>query len=155
MKAVKQLHLSGCAVACVASVLKTSYRNALKSFDEGNERAKFRGFFCAEIIVALERNGLKYHFKYVKRRKTHIYPSGAIVYLDKSLKHPVGHYVCSTTSGWMDPWINFPKLNAKAGFRKRLSGKPVYAILPKEKPLPNKAVFLSCFLKNPNESSRK
>ncbi|OGH11654.1 MAG: hypothetical protein A3B38_02970 [Candidatus Levybacteria bacterium RIFCSPLOWO2_01_FULL_36_13] len=129
MKAVRQEHFSGCAVACVAFILKTNYRNALKSFDEGAERAKFRGFYCREIIQALERNGLKYFFKYVKRRKNHEYPTGTIIFIQKDSKHPAGHFLCNARSGWMDPWINFPKLSAKADFRKRLPGKPIYAIL--------------------------
>lgn len=130
MKAVKQEHFSGCAVACVAFVLKSSYKRALKSFDNGDERAKFRGFYCREIINALEKKGLRYSLKYVKRRKHHDYPFGAIVYLQKTAKHPTGHYLCNTPSGWMDSWINFPRLSASAGFRKKLPGKPVYSIIP-------------------------
>ncbi len=132
MKAIKQEHFSGCAVACVASVTKTTYKNAVKNFENGSEWAKFRGFYCSEIINALEKNGLKYSLKYVKRRKHHDYPFGTIVYLQKTAKHPIGHYICNTPSGWMDPWINFPRLNAKAGFRKRLPGKPSYAIVPEK-----------------------
>lgn len=134
MRAVKQEHFSGCAIACVASILKLSYKNTIDSFEDGHERAKLRGFYCSEIIKALEINGLKYSLRYVKRRKNHIYPFASIVYLEKSSKHPVGHYLCNTPLGWMDSWINFPRLNAKAGFRKKLPGKPSYAIIPKEKP---------------------
>lgn len=130
MKAIKQQHFSGCAVACVAAILNSSYNQALESFNDGQERARFRGFFCREIIDALQVNYLTYCLKYVKRRKNYNYPSGTIVYLQKTTKHPIGHYLCKSNEGWMDSWINFPRLNAKAGFRKRLPGKPTYAILP-------------------------
>jgi hypothetical protein len=73
--------------------------------------------------------GFNYSLKYVKRKKSHIYPIGTIVFIGKTEVHPVGHYLLFTEKGWMDPWINFPRLNAKAGFRKKLPGKPVYAIV--------------------------
>lgn len=129
MRAVRQEHFSGCAIACVASISNISYRKAIKSFENGNEWAKFRGFYCHEIINALEKIGFKYSLKYVKRRKGHVYPIGTIVFIGKTGMHPVGHYLLFTEKGWMDPWINFPRLNAKAGFRKKLPGKPVYAII--------------------------
>ena len=132
MKAVKQQHFSGCAVACVASITNTSYKTAIKSFEKGNERAKFRGFYCKEIIAALRNHDLEYSFKYVGRKKRHNYQYGTIVILKKNKKYPVGHYLCFTGKGWMDSWINFPRLNARAGFRKRLPGKPIYAIVPKD-----------------------
>ncbi|OGH03114.1 MAG: hypothetical protein A2798_01650 [Candidatus Levybacteria bacterium RIFCSPHIGHO2_01_FULL_37_17] len=130
MKAVMQEHFSGCAVACVAFILKTSYRKALKSFEKGTEKAKFKGFYCNEIIQALKKNSYQYSFKYVKRRKNHEYPIGTIIFLQKDSKYPAGHFVANTSMGWMDPWINFPNLSARAGFRKRIKGIPVYAILP-------------------------
>ncbi|MBI2621632.1 MAG: hypothetical protein HYW63_03255 [Candidatus Levybacteria bacterium] len=129
MKAVRQEHFSGCAVACVAFVLRTNYKSALKSFDKGSERARIRGFYSREIIVALERNGLKYALKYVGRKKNDDYPKGTIVFTKRDSKRPFGHYLCKTEKGWMDPWINFPRLSAKAGFRKHLPGKAVYAII--------------------------
>src|SRR3989344_1874136 len=115
MKAVRQEHFSGCAVACVAFILKTSYRDAIKSFLEGLERAKFRGFFCSEIILALEKNGFKYRLKYAGRNSNQAYPIGTIVFIKKNSKRPVGHYLYKAEKGWMDPWINFPRLSARAG----------------------------------------
>lgn len=129
MKAVKQEHFSGCAIACVAFILRTSYKNAMINFKDGNEKAKFKGFWCSEIIEALEISKIKYSLKYIKRRKNHSYPNNTIVYIQKNSKYPVGHYLCKTDQGWMDSWINFPRLNAKAGFRKKLPGKPIYAVM--------------------------
>ena len=67
MRAVKQEHFSGCAIACVAFILKTSYKNAIRNFEDGNEKAKFKGFLCSEIIESLEINEIKYSLKYIKR----------------------------------------------------------------------------------------
>ncbi len=99
-------------------------------FDKGNENAKFRGFLCSEIVKALGKAGYKFHFKYTGRMKKYNFPNNTIVHIKKSKKYPVGHYLCLTQKGWMDSWINFPRLNARAGFRKRLPGKPIYAIVP-------------------------
>lgn len=134
MRAIKQEHFSGCGVACVVFVTNSNYENAIRSFEKGRDRAGFRGFYCKEIIDALKLNNFEYSLKYVGKRKSYKYPKGAIVFLNKSLKYPTGHYLCFTENGWMDPWINFPRLSARAGFRKRLPGKPIYAIVPKEKP---------------------
>lgn len=134
MKAVKQEHFSGCAVACLASITGKTYRKAIASFTNGAEWAKFRGFYCKEIIEAFKLNNLDYRMRYVGRKTTQDYPIGTIVFLKKNSKYPTGHYLCFTENGWMDSWINFPNLDARAGFRKNLPGKPVYAIIPKEKP---------------------
>lgn len=128
MKAVRQQHLSGCAIACVASVLKISYKKALKTFEQGSKRAKFRGFYCSEIVQALQRNGQRYSFKYIKKKKKYTFTNGTIVFLQKNSRYPAGHFVCKTPYGWMDSWINFPQLSARAGFRKRLPGKVIYLI---------------------------
>lgn len=129
MRAIRQEHFSGCAISCVAVILKTNYNNAVKNFEDGNQKAKFQGFSCAEIIKALGKKDHKYCLKYIKRRKNHNYPNNTIVYIQKNSKYPAGHYLCKTEKGWMDSWINFPRLNAKAGFRKKLPGKPVYAVI--------------------------
>lgn len=41
---------------------------------------------------------------------------------------PFGHYLIRFNNQWIDPWINLPNKNIKAGFRKRLPGKPIYGI---------------------------
>ena len=61
-----------------------------------------------------------------------MYQPNAIVYVKKSKKYPAGHYLCRLGHKWMDPWINFPDRDIQAGFRRRLPGKPVYVIFPKD-----------------------
>lgn len=127
MKPVKQEDLFGCGVACVAFILNISYQDSLTLFTDGESKAKEEGFLCKEIIAALEKKRLKYQYKYLKARHN-IYNSRTIVFLKRSKRYPAGHYLCKINGKWMDPWINFPNVKIKAGFRNRLPGKPIYAI---------------------------
>ncbi len=129
---VAQEHFSGCAVACVAELLGISYQQALLYFAKP-KRAKFNGFYCREVVMALDRAGIGAKFSYLKpglRRS--IYRPGVIVVIAHSERYPIGHYLIRVEGIWMDPWINFPdiKTGAQAGLRKRLPGRPIYAIFP-------------------------
>lgn len=130
MKPIKQRHPYGCGVACTAFILNTSYQNALRLFEKGKEKAENSGFFCKEIVGVLENAGMSYTYKYVNDRvRKKIYKSGTIVFIKRSKKYPSGHYLTRYKNVWMDAWINFSDDNKKAGFRKRLPGRPIYAIL--------------------------
>ncbi len=131
MKPIRQEHQMGCAVACIAFILKISYPEALRLFRNGKVRAKTKAnFYCKELVYILNNQGLFYKHKYIKKRlKNKIYQTGTIVFLKKSPKYPFGHYLVRSNGRWMDPWINFPNPNIKAGFGKRLPEKPIYAIL--------------------------
>ncbi len=130
MKAVRQEDNLGCAVACVAFVLGIKYKDALKLFEDGESRVKEKAnFYCREIVSVLDEFGLKYEYKFLKpRHKNKIYKTKTIVFIQKSKKYRYGHFICRYKNSWMDPWINLPKRSIKAGFRKRLPGKPTYAI---------------------------
>src|SRR3989344_5220340 len=132
MKPVLQEDPLGCAVACVACILNVSYQDALVLFRDGKRRARTKAnFYCKEIVQLLNIAGLNYEYKYIKDRiRQKIYKTGPIVFIKRSRKYPVGHYLCRTREGWMDSWINFPSENRKAGLRKRLPGKSVYLIFP-------------------------
>ncbi len=132
MRPIKQEDPFGCAVACVASVLRIDYQEALHIFRDGNRKAKTTGFYCREIVSALEKEGLKYEYKYISSRfRKKIYKPGTIVFLRRSKKYPEGHYLCRTSSKeWMDSWFNFPSEKREAGFRKRLPEKSIYLIYP-------------------------
>ena len=134
MKPVVQKHSLGCGVACVAFVLGKSYDEAMPLFPQGSKKAGTIGFLCREIAKALEKAGKNYEYRYIKPRvRRRIYENGTIVFIKKSKKYPAGHYLARATGKWMDPWINFGKEKdfekARAGVRKRLPGKPIYAIL--------------------------
>lgn len=129
MKAVTQQDLYGCAVACVAFVLKISYLKSLSLFVLGKKKAATVGFYCKEIVSALKKKGLNYKLIYVGgKNKKNIYKNGTIVFIKKSKKYYSGHYLCRFEGKWMDSWINFPYEKRQAGFRKRLPGKLLYAI---------------------------
>jgi hypothetical protein len=88
------------------------------------------------LVAILDRSGYFYQYRYLKPRlRKIIYRDDVIVFIKRSKKYPFGHYLVRYQNLWMDPWINFPKekdvKKAKAGFRKRLPGKAIYALFPK------------------------
>jgi len=129
---VTQKHGAGCAVACVACILNISYDAALKFFSRPKQ-AIDRGFLCREIVSALRKSG--HHYVYCKaidsNKKLSGIP-GAIVFIARSKKYPIGHFLARTVEGaWMNPWINFPCIaSAESGFQKRLPGKAQWIIYP-------------------------
>jgi len=132
--AIKQKHSLGCGFACLAFVTGLSYDHIISYF--GKIKAKKEGLYCREIVNFLKRFFPKAHFKYLKPKwKRKIYQDGTIVFIKRSEKYPYGHYLVRYKNLWMDPWINLLKderiTKAKAGFRKRLPGKPIYAIFLK------------------------
>jgi hypothetical protein len=133
MKNITQKDDFGCGVACTASVLDLTYEKAKALFSKPKQAKDF-GFLCKDIVNALKKKGFTYDYKYIKPKiKKQIYKQGTIVFIARSKRFPAGHYLArDQKKGWMDPWINFPSdiSNVKSGFRKRLPGKPIYAILP-------------------------
>lgn len=127
---IKQEDKLGCAIACAAFLLNINYQDSLKLFKNGKYKAKNKGFFCKDIIIVLKKAGLKYEYRYIKNKiRRKIYKPNTFVYIKKSKKYPQGHYLVRFDNKWMDPWINFPDENIKAGYRKRLPERPIYAIL--------------------------
>ncbi len=130
MKAVTQEHASGCAVACVAAVLGISYKKAIALFDNP-EHAGTRGYHCREVVKALGKAGRHYAYSYVKAGRDAIRLPGSIVFIRKSARYPIGHFLARSDGAWMDPWINFPQVNpVRSGFRKMLPGKVNWIIRP-------------------------
>lgn len=131
MKVVVQKDMFGCGVASVACLLSITYAEALSLFENGKTKAISIGFLCKDIVGALKNKNINYQFKYIKPRfKNKIYKHGTIVFIKRSKRFPVGHYLCRKNNLWADSWINFPNKNKRAGFRKRLPGKPIYLIYP-------------------------
>ena len=124
----------GCGVACTAYILGLNDEKTLHLFTKGQNKAKKIGFFCRDICKVLNKYSSKTHTFYCikNRRKKNIYKDGTIVFIKRSKKYPSGHYLCRIGKYWMDPWINLQKGRgisyAKADFRKRLPGKPIYSI---------------------------
>lgn len=127
---VTQKQGAGCAVACVAYILNISYDAALKLFKKPKQ-AIDRGFLCSEIIDALQKKGMDYSYgKALVNKKKLLQVPFTIVFIARSKKYPIGHFLVRTKDGlWMNPWINFPCIaSAQAGFEKRLPGKAQWIV---------------------------
>lgn len=127
-KLTAQEDLMGCAVACTASLLGKEYSKTLKLFRKSC--ANTRGYYCKEIIQSLSNAGLHYNYSKVNdQSKKYLKLYGTIVFVKRSRKYPSGHYLLRTNRGWMNPWINYPKINpVKAGFQKKLPGKAQWVL---------------------------
>ena len=138
MKPIAQEHSCGCGVACVAFLLKISYTRALKLF-RNPAAANSKGYQIKEIIRILSKHKKQpYTLCYVGRNtqkiRMLIRQPEIILFLARSSKYPIGHYLASAPArGWMNPWINYPKIAptpVRGGFEKRLPGRAIYAIVP-------------------------
>ncbi|MHB1829980.1 MAG: hypothetical protein ACYCO0_01160 [Candidatus Micrarchaeaceae archaeon] len=133
--AVAQEDKFGCSIACVAFVKRTSYKAAKEKYFEKPQQAGTVGYTCKEVAEALSSPKNGYRYFYIKRRQASL--DGAIVFIKRSNRYPSGHYLAKSAYGWMDPWIdfkagrNFDAGKATPGFRNRLTGKAIYAILKK------------------------
>jgi hypothetical protein len=122
----------GCGIACFAFVLEMTYKQAANHL--GELQANSTRFWIKDFATALNNSGEHYIAKYMKPPMIKkIYKEGTIVLVRRSKHYPAGHYLIRHKGHWMDPWINLPTDNdithAKSGFRKRLPGKPMYALL--------------------------
>lgn len=130
-KPVVQKDNLGCAAACIAFVVDKDYLAVFEGL--GKKRAKMRGFYCRELVNYLNKIGYQAEFHYLNKKwRREIYQEKTIVFIKRSQRYPFGHYLVRYQNFWMDPWINFSKdqniKQARAGFRKRLPGKPIYGI---------------------------
>src|SRR5689334_16837872 len=117
MKPVKQEDGLGCGVAVTAFILQITYQAALKLFTDGKRRVKEKAnFYCPEITNILNNAGFNYRWiKLPKGMKEVEIPPLSIVFVKRSSKLPFGHFLAKYNDQWMDPWINLPDKNIKAG----------------------------------------
>lgn len=123
----------GCGIACFAFALGFTYKEAANYL--GKSQANSSRFWVKDFVAALNKAGKPYVSKHVKPSLLKkIYEEGTIVLIRRSKHYPAGHYLIRHQGYWMDPWINLPSdkdiFHATSGFRKRLPGKPMYALLP-------------------------
>jgi hypothetical protein len=131
-KPVKQEDELGCVIACVAFILNLTYKETIKLFENGKQRAKeIPNFYCPEIVEILNQKGLCYAWIKLDKIPTN-YPDQSLVFIKANNKLPFGHFLVRHNNTWIDSWINLPSLNIQAGFRKNLPGVPSYLIFPKE-----------------------
>ena len=123
---VAQRHAMSCGVACVANVMECSYDDAMRHFD--SRHADTRGYYCKNIVMALEKFGKTYRFKKVHEEVDPlIYQEGTIAFVGPSSDLPYGYWLTRIGGEWIDPWINLtyesnPK-KATAGIRYELPGR--------------------------------
>lgn len=132
-KSITQEFEYGCGIACYAFVAGRTYKDAALVL--GLAQAQSTRFWVKDLKDALNRAGLAYKSLYIKPRKRHmIYQEGAIVLIRRSERYPSGHYLVRHNNQWMDPWINLrfgaKIVHAQSGYRRRLPGSPMYAIIP-------------------------
>ena len=132
MRPVTQQHYLGCGAACLAFILKIDYQDVIKALGADEHKLGNKGLLCKELVGFLNSQGFDYRWKYVNRKiRKVIYNHGVIVFIKRSKRYPPGHFLVRYKDRWMDPWINWSKIDRQSGFRKRLPGRPIYAILPK------------------------
>lgn len=130
-KAITQEDNLGCSIACLAFITNKKYKDIVNNL--GKEKAKTKGFYCRELVAYLKNLGYQAEFHYLNKKWLRkIYQDNTIIFIKRSKKYPFGHYLVRYQDLWMDPWVNFLKekdlKKAKAGFRKRLPGRPIYGI---------------------------
>jgi hypothetical protein len=136
MNPIPQEDFLGCGLACIAFLTNRSYKETRDSFKGGVFRAQNKGFGLGALKDELNRCGLNYVWKQYKNEfceKLNV--SGTIVYCEPNERYPRGHYVVALGENkYMNSWINFPDIPAKAGFETGilLIGEPRYVIFSEE-----------------------
>ena len=132
---ITQEHNYGCGVSCFAFVSDVTYKEAVELL--GRELSVRNGWRPTDLVRELTKQGLTYRNKYVRKTNVFFDKEGTIVLVEPSANYPVGHYLAYHEGKWMDPWINLPDdtclEHAQSGFRDRLPGKAMYALIPEQK----------------------
>jgi len=131
VKSITQEEPMGCGIACVAFALRKSYKTTKKLFDNP-QYSQSRGYYCKELVEVLNKNGLNYSFKKFKEKyKSLLKKEGTIIFVKRSKKYPLGHYLIKTKRGWMNSRINFPNISpTKSGFQKKHPKEAQWIIYP-------------------------
>jgi len=99
----------GCGVACIASLLGTTYQEALVIAETAKGRginSKPSGLELHDIAKALKSEGMKVVADWSPRKV----PNGTIAFISGGKRYGKdGHYILKTPKGWMDPWYNLRK----------------------------------------------
>ena len=114
----------GCAIACSASLAGLTYKQMREYFTDGEIKEGYAGFYNRDIVNALNNKGIIAKAYSIKRWGNRKIKTGTIVFIERSQKYNVGHYLLKTKDGWMNPWMNCPIIKpAKAGFMMNLPSK--------------------------------
>jgi hypothetical protein len=127
---ITQEESMGCGIACVASRIGEDYQSTRKLFSD-SERSLNEGYYCEDLIEALEKKGLKYGFKEIKEGDEGIVNrTGTIVFAKRGDKYPEGHWLLKTEKGWMNSWFNWPSKikEAVSGYDSEFPGIPEWVV---------------------------
>ena len=123
---------NGCGAACTAFVANRSYGEVVSLL--GKTSAQTRGFYCRDLVEALQLFNLSCTFIHLSPKRWYEYPEGSIVFIKRSKHYPAGHWLARHNGQWMDPWINVVQNNdlrfARSGYRKRLPGVAQWMCYP-------------------------
>jgi len=130
---ITQKDAMGCGAACVAFATNKPYTDIVAQL--GKTKAETVGFRLKELVDILNKYGLRYKSTHIHRvAKKSIYHDGVIVFIKKSKHYPYGHYLIRHGGRWADPWINLVAdrdiINAKSGYRRKLTGEVQWIIYP-------------------------
>lgn len=103
----------GCGVACVASILRIPYPQALKRVQKAGVKGDdyWEGFSRRALQTVLKKSGRDYEFhgfgptkEAERQRRANKLSPGSIVFVHEPTgKYRYGHYLVRTPEGWMDP----------------------------------------------------
>ena len=131
----------GCGIASVANLLGKDYDSVKKDFEKKFYPViKYMKVF--DIVDYLNGLGLNYKYKFFNQNPKHKNDAKALEFSKKvntitltfhNEKYPTGHYLFRNKDGWVDPWVNSPRMDPVSyGIVKKLPGKPWYVIYPVE-----------------------
>jgi len=126
---VPQEHTMGCAVACVAARCGLNYQKGLRLFSRA-QNAWTRGYYCGEVV-----QGFRYRYDPYDHDAHHRFLSrvGTIIFIDPDRSYPVGHYLLRVPEGWMNSWVNCPRiLPVQAAVQRKRIGKTSFIIYEAE-----------------------
>jgi hypothetical protein len=127
IEGVAQEHAAACGLACVAFVTGEAYGNVARG--EPLEKLEGLGFLCPELVQKLAGFGHEYSWKKLPEdERDGDFNVGDIVFIERSSSYPDGHFLARSSSGWMDPWMDWSAqaqtaTRAVAGFREALPGR--------------------------------
>src|SRR3989344_7729954 len=97
MESITQEEPMGCGIACVAVALNKNYSSTRELFDNP-EYASTRGYYCRELVRVLNKKFRNYvSEKFNEKNKNSLNQNGMIVFIKRSKKYPLGHYLIKTS----------------------------------------------------------
>jgi len=129
-KPIPQQAMMGCGIAAIACSLGCSYKYLINKYKWIASHHDLIGFDCQLLVKILKDEGVNTVIKKVTTNTK--FENGDIIFV-KGDKLPYGHYLTKANKGFMDCWINYPKIypRIQAGFVDKLPAKGLWVITKK------------------------